>query len=194
MIPTSFENIGLPLVGLLAALDSVGLPASGDIAVIAAAAESTLPVPGIVLAATAGGLVGDHVAYWVGRLGGRRIAARFLSDERLDTLSARFEGRAGLTLVTGRLLAGLRGKVAFAAGMVHLDYRRFCAWNALGCVIWAIGLTVLADTVGSAVDLPRLLTNASRFALIAVAIVVVALVGRVIWRRRALAKNPGVPE
>ena len=87
------ESLGFLAVFLLAMLDSVGLPATGDAIVITYSAASDKPLGLIILVAFLGGVCGDHIAYWVGRLGGARLLHRFL-DPAEGAAARRDDGQA----------------------------------------------------------------------------------------------------
>jgi membrane protein DedA with SNARE-associated domain len=187
------EELGLLAVFVLAVLDSVGLPATGDAAVITWSAASDRPLVLIMLVAFAGGVVGDHIAYWVGRSGGSRLVRRFLHAEKERKLADRVHRHAPLVLVLGRMVAAIRTKAAVLAGSTQLGYVRFTFWNALGCALWATTYAILGRTVGKRVI--DALDSVEKVVLVVVVVAVLAVgayVGRRWYgqRRRARAAPP----
>jgi membrane protein DedA with SNARE-associated domain len=186
------EELGLVAVFFLAVLDSMGLPATGDAALIGWAATSDRPLLLIGAVAFAGAVVGDHIAYWVGRSGGSRLVRRFLQPEKERKLAERMHRHAPLVLVFGRMVAAIRTKAAVLSGSARLDYRRFAVWNLLGCALWATTYAILGRVVGERVL--EFLDSAERVVL---ALVGVAVVLVVVWyvRRRLASRHatPGVP-
>jgi membrane protein DedA with SNARE-associated domain len=186
------EELGLVAVFLLAILDSLGLPATGDAALIGWAATSDRPLVVIGLAAFAGGVIGDHIAYWVGRQGGSRLLHRFLDPAKEQRLAEKMYRHAPLILVFGRMVAAIRTKAAVLSGSARLDYRRFTLWNLLGCALWATTYAILGRVVGQRVL--DFLDSAERIVLVLVGVAVVALVAWYVRRRlRGRRTDPVTP-
>jgi membrane protein DedA with SNARE-associated domain len=190
------EELGLVAVFLLAILDSLGLPATGDAALIAWSAGSDRPLFLIAVVAFAGGVVGDHIAYWVGRSGGSRLVRRFLQPEKERKLADRVHRHAPLVLVFGRMVAAIRTKAAVIAGSARLDYRRFTLWNLLGCALWASTYAILGRVVGERVL--DAMDSVERVVLVVVGVVVVLAIAWYVRRRlanrHAAPPAPTVPD
>jgi membrane protein DedA with SNARE-associated domain len=188
------ESLGLIAVFVLAVLDSLGLPATGDAILITAAATWDRPLLLIGIVAFAGGVVGDHTAYWIGRKGGSRLVHRFLDPAKEQKLAEQVHRHAPVVLILGRMVAAVRTKAAVLAGSARLDYRRFTMYNALGCALWATTYAFLGRLVGQRVI--DFLDSASRGVLIGVGVLVGALlvawfVRKLVMRRRA--RSPVTP-
>jgi membrane protein DedA with SNARE-associated domain len=152
------ETYGLGLLFLLIMLESAGIPLPGETALIGA---SVLASTGrfdivwvIVLAATAA-IVGDNGGYWVGRIWGRKLLARWRRVERFSQkvlpASERFFARhGGKTVFFARFIAILRFTAAWLAGVAHMPWWRFLFWNAAGGILWATGVGLLAYYGGKA--------------------------------------------
>src|SRR3712207_6597063 len=72
-----------------AALDNFGLPASGDIVLLAGGffangGQAALPL--VMLSGLSGALVSDNAVYWIGRRGGRPLIHRILKTRLLALL------------------------------------------------------------------------------------------------------------
>jgi membrane-associated protein len=183
------ESLGPFSILALSALDTIGLPASGDIAVITAAALRSYPFGVIVLMGFIGALIGDHVAYWAGRTGGKPLIRRLLGEKRHESLSEHMHKHAPLVLVFGRSIAGIRTKAAVLAGAAHLDYRRFCLWNVLGCAIWAVAFTFIGRLLGDVVDFEELLPKIGEYTLLGV-VALLVIGGGWFWLRRRRRPPP----
>ena len=188
------DSLGPFSILALAALDTVGLPASGDIAVVVAAGSRSWPFGVIVLMGFVGALIGDHGAYWAGRAGGKPLIRRLLGKTRHESLSEHMHRHAPLVLVFGRSIAGIRTKAAVLAGAAHLDYRRFSAWNVLGCAIWAIAFTTMGRLLGNVVDFEEVLPKIGEYTLLVVVGLIVVGGGWLWLRRRRRQPEPGPPE
>lgn len=184
--------LGLIGIPILAAGDTLGLPATGDFIVVFWAAQPDESLVLIWLLAFAGGMVGDSAAYWIGRLGGARLVRRFLHPEREAKLAATIHRHAAPVIVFGRLVAGIRSKAAVMSGLGRLPYRRYLVYDALGCALWATAFTVLGRVVGERVlDWAK---SAERYALWLIAVAVVAgAVWFIVHRRRAGASRAATP-
>jgi membrane-associated protein len=184
------RSLGIWAVFVFAALDSVGLPASGDAAVVLAGAAGSEPLLLIVLLGFAGAVVGDQVVYWAGRLAAHLLVPRFVGADRQARVRDALNRRAALTLVGGRLVTAIRSEVAFTAGLVELRYARFTLWNAVGCMAWAVLAALAGRLLGSVVDVEPVLAAAERWSAVLTAVIVAGIAVYAalwIWRHR---RNP----
>ena len=184
-------DYGLVLLFLLVAIESAGIPLPGETALIAAAvlAHDHFGGIGIVIAvAAAAAIVGDNIGYWLGRLGGRKLLGRWeltkcYADKTLPPAERFFERHGGKTVFFARFVAFLRVTAAWIAGISRMPWSRFLAWNALGGVVWATGVGLLAYWAGKAAA-----DAVQRYGLYAVVtLVVLGIVGFVglrLWRKR----------
>jgi membrane-associated protein len=186
--------LGVWAIFAFAALDAVGLPASGDAAVVLAAAHGDTSLGVVVLLGFAGALVGDHVVYWAGRIAGTTVVPRLVGIERQERLRGALDRHAALTLAGGRLVTAIRSEVAFLAGAARLSYARFAVWNAVGCLVWAVLATLAGRMLGQLVDVEPLLRTVERWsALLAGALVatLAAVLGvRLVRARRNPQRDP----
>jgi membrane protein DedA with SNARE-associated domain len=126
-------------------LENVGLPVPGETALLAAgflAQRGTFSLPWVIGLGIAAAILGDNLGYWIGRLGGRRLAERHgrlvgLTPARLASLEAFFARHGPGTVFFARFLSGLRVFAAPVAGMSRLPWSRFLLYNAAGAIVWA---------------------------------------------------------
>jgi membrane protein DedA with SNARE-associated domain len=127
-------------------LESMGLPAPGETALVAAAlyAERThqLDIGAVVLVAAAAAITGDNIGYLIGRTIGIRLIARFgryvgLHEARLKVGQYLFLRHGGKIVFFGRFVAFLRTFAALLAGMNRMSWPHFLFMNALGGICWA---------------------------------------------------------
>ena len=144
-------------VGLVVALESMGLPLPGETVLLAAAAYAgaggPLNLPGVIGAAAAGAILGDTVGYWLGRLAGLPLLERYgryvwLSRRKVDRARAFFERHGAKTVFLGRFVAFLRMFAALLAGVGKMPYGQFLVYNVLGGVCWAVVMGGLGYTLG----------------------------------------------
>lgn len=94
----------------------------------------------------AAAILGNTSNYWIARLFGSRIIdsgrVKALNPERMAKLNHFFERYGGLTIVITRFMPIFRTFAPFIAGMGHMRFGRFTAFNVLGGVLW-VSLFVL---------------------------------------------------
>jgi membrane protein DedA with SNARE-associated domain len=162
--------------------DSFGLPSSGEIVLLlasAAAAASTghFSLPLVLAVAWGAAVLGDACAYAIGRAAGPRILRRFGVHD--DSSVHEFMRRHGLrAVVAGRLVAGVRTKLAIVSGSTGMPFHRYVLADAIGAAVWALAVGLLgylfADSVGR---LTARFSDAGHwFGLIAIVIVAVVAV------------------
>lgn len=174
-------DYGLVLLFVLVAIESAGIPVPGETGLITAAVlaqQGHYSIVWVIVIAAAAAIVGDNIGYWLGRTGGRRLLERWSVTRRYaeHTLprGERFFRRHGSkTVFFGRFIAILRVTAAWMAGISHMHWWLFAFWNALGGILWAIGVGLLAYFAGkTAAD------AVSRYGLYAVlAIIVLTALG-----------------
>src|SRR5205823_5161089 len=95
-----------------------------------------------------------------------------------------FERHGGKAVFFARFIAGLRVTGAWMAGISHMPWWRFFGWSALGGIVWATGVALVAYYFGKAAG-----DAISHYGLYgagaAVVIGVAGLVGLDLWRRRS---------
>lgn len=170
------------IVGLVIAVESMGIPLPGEIALVAA---SLLAVSGyghifwVAFAASLGAIVGDSIGYWIGHRGGRpfleRLGRRFprhMGPPQLARAEQTFQRWGVAAIFFGRFIAILRIFAGPLSGALRVPYPKFLAANAAGGITWATGTALLVYYVGRAAE-----AWLSRFSWIAL---VVAIVGGVV--------------
>lgn len=126
----------------------------GDTLLFAAgfmASQKLLNVWILMFGSFAAAILGYMLGYYFGGKSGKRALAhggtRFLKLEHLE-MTRRFYKRYGrATLVLGRFLP-IRGFISFLAGVSHMDYRLFMAFNILGAAVWTVSLILLGYFFG----------------------------------------------
>jgi membrane protein DedA with SNARE-associated domain len=122
------------------------------------AADGTLDLGLVMLAAALGAVLGDSALYWIARRSSGRIGPRLERAKRNDKVSTAlaFLGTGGpVLLVAGRYVPGLRFVVNATMGLSEYPYRRFLLWSAIGGTTWAIYTAGLAYLIGMALaDFP----------------------------------------
>ena len=172
------QAFGLWAVFILAAADSFGLPATGDVAMLIWAGLRQHPLALVMVVGFAGAMVGDSAAYWAGRLLGARLVRRLISAQRQQSSTQYIHRHAAKALVGSRLLAAVRTKVVVLAGASHFPYPRFLLWNALGCALWAVVYGTIGRIVGDAVGVTGVLDQIGIVALIGISLTVLLVLAQ----------------
>jgi membrane protein DedA with SNARE-associated domain len=194
-VRTLFREHGLLVVFIPVFLETAGIPLPGEtILLLAGVAASTGDlelVPAIVVASIAA-ILGDNVGYAVGRYGGRRLVVRLAHlgrvDQSLGWGERFFERHGGKTVFMARWIAGLRIFGAWIAGMVHMPWRRFALWNALGGITWATSVILAGYLFATSLGRIKEVFGVGG-AVIAGAVAVVGVVALVRHERRTRARD-----
>lgn len=154
------NNVGLPLVFVLIAVESMGVPLPGETALFAAAifaSKGGPPIEAVIAVAAAAAILGDNVGYLIGRKAGRRLLEAPGPFERhrraVIAYGQPFFDRHGPKAVfLGRFVSGLRITAAWLAGVNRMPWRSFLFWNASGGIVWATAVGLLAYSFGHAAE------------------------------------------
>ncbi len=154
----------LAVVFLVPALEAsafLGFVFPGEIAVLLGgvlASQGRVSLGAAIAAAVLGAVVGDSAGYLIGRRWGRAllhgtvgrlpIVKRHL-DRHLDAAQAYVRRRRGSAVFFGRFTAALRVLVPGLAGMSHVDYSTFLAYNVAGGALWGGGFVLLGYLGGA---------------------------------------------
>ena len=148
----------LLLLFVLLLLESFGLPLPGETALLACgvlASQGALSIGAVIATAALAAILGDNLGYWTARRGGRALLERYSLTrryaERYLPRGERFFARhGGKTVFVGRFVAVLRVTAAWIAGLSHMRWWAFLAWNAAGGIVWASLVGLVSFFVGSA--------------------------------------------
>lgn len=157
---------------------------AGMVVAGAAAARADVPLATMIVAATAGAILGDSVSFFVGRRWGMRVVRRWEPirrrlESRVEQAQAYFEKRGGAAVFLGRFVGAVRGVIPAVAGTAAMPYRRFLPWNALASIVWTTAVVSAGYVLGRNVE--RVLSKAS------LVVTGVVLAGVLVWwllRRR----------
>ena len=82
-------------------------------------------------------ILGDTVNYWVGRsLGRRAYSMSWVNHEHLDRAQKFYDTYGGKTIVIARFVPIVRTFAPFVAGIGHMSYAYFIAYNVVGGLLW----------------------------------------------------------
>jgi membrane protein DedA with SNARE-associated domain len=136
---------GLWLLAATTFLSCLALPFPASVLMLTAggfAAAGDLVLGQVVLAAAAGGILGDQLGFWAGRGLGARILGRLRHDPARDRLLARadrlMERRGlGAVFLSRWLFSPLGPYINLIAGSTGYGWRRFTLAGVAGEGVWA---------------------------------------------------------
>jgi membrane protein DedA with SNARE-associated domain len=199
------DVVAMPLLGVvsrfgyagvagLVFIESFGVPAPGETAIIAgsaAAGNGQLNVFAVAVTAFLAAVAGDSLGYLIGRTGGRPLVLRFgryvrLTPARLDRIERFMARRGPVVVVAARFVEGLRQLNGVVAGVTRMPFPRFLLCNAIGAAAW-VGLWSAAGYfAGNHLDqISATVHRYQAYAIALAAVVVAAYVVRRVRRRRA---------
>jgi membrane protein DedA with SNARE-associated domain len=183
---------GYLAVFVFVGVESIGIPVPGETMLVTAAiyagTTGRLSIFWVVVASSAGAIVGDNIGYAIGRTGGYRLVKRYgryirLEEDRLRLGQYLFHKHGPKVVFFGRFISVLRIFAAFLAGVNHMHWRRFLFFNAAGGIIWSTLYGIAAYLFGQ--QLLRL-SGPVDFALAVVGVVLI--IGAIIFLRRNEAR------
>ena len=85
-------------------------------------------------------ILGDAVNYSIGRFFGVRLFSnpdsKIFRRRYLQITQAFYARHGGKTIILARFVPIVRTFAPFVAGMGHMPYRRFAAYNVIGAIVW----------------------------------------------------------
>lgn len=112
---------------------------------LVAAAHSEANILILLVVIFIAAFMGDQVGFVLGRLVGRPYLERHSSPRitRMIERSERFYEETGWwAVVAARFFPWLRTFVPPIAGISHMNYYKFLSANALGALLWGVGITL----------------------------------------------------
>ncbi|MEU2451073.1 DedA family protein [Streptomyces sp. NPDC012765] len=164
-----FAETGL-LIGFFLPGDSL-LFTAGLLCAGSAGRPGHLSLPWVLLAAATGALAGAQTGYLVGRKAGPAFLARTKSSKLRDGAdrAAAILNRYGhaKAIVLARFLPIVRTVLNPLAGVLAVPARTFALWQALGGLLWTVGLVLAGYALGASVP------NVDRYLLPIIAVIVI---------------------
>ncbi len=136
----------------------IGLVIPGDSVVLVAATGvgSTVEYVSLIVAIVIGALIGETIGYFVGKTFGPAIQhsklGQLVGHKNWVAAEKFLDQRGGWAVFVSRFLPVLHSVVPLTAGIIGMHYRRFIAWTAPACVIWAILYVSVGHSVAMSFD------------------------------------------
>jgi len=152
---TSFGYIGLFIIIFAESGLFFGFFLPGDSLLLMAglfASEGQLNIwlllPLVFIAA----VLGDNVGYWFGRKAGpplfSRPASMLFKPKNLLAARTFYDKHGGKTMILARFMPFIRTFAPIVAGAVEMNYQSFLVFNALGGLLWGMGVTLAGYALG----------------------------------------------
>lgn len=191
------DGLGELGVAILSLVEMVFPPIPSEVVLPLAGFQAnvgSLSLAGVLIAATAGSVVGSLLLYWLGAAFGERRATSLLA--RLPLLDAEDVGQAAdwfhrygeIAVFVGRFVPGVRSLVSLPAGAARMPLPRFTALTLAGTLLWNAALVLAGYALGEQYELVEQYSSWLDYAVIAVLVLcLVLLVRRRLRKRRAAA-------
>ena len=106
----------------------------------------------VCLAISVAAFLGGEVGYLIGHKAGPRIFERkesgIFSIENVKRTNSFFERFGGLAVIVARFVPIVRTFAPVAAGVGHMNYKKYSLYNLIGALVWGAGLTVFGYLLG----------------------------------------------
>ncbi|MEO8422874.1 MAG: DedA family protein [Actinomycetota bacterium] len=161
-VTNELVRYGYLAIFLLMLLESACIPIPSEVTMLFGgalasagfvAAGRELDLFWVVMAGTAGNVVGSWLAYGAGAVGGRPLVDRFgryllIRPHEVDRAHAWFERHGEVTVFVSRLLPVVRTFISVPAGVARMDVVKFTFYTVLGCLPWTFALAWIGYTLG----------------------------------------------
>jgi undecaprenyl-diphosphatase len=152
----------------------------------------------VALVAVVGAILGDNLGYWLGRRYGRGFFERhgrkvFVTPERLVAAERYYGTHGGKTVFLGRFVPVVRSVGFIVAGIAHMPWRRFLAYDVAGALIWGIGHSVLGYALGASYERWERYSAAIGLGLLVVLLFLIGASKLVAWRRQLKRSREQAP-
>jgi membrane protein DedA with SNARE-associated domain len=186
------EALGYVGLTALVALENVFPPIPSEVILPLAGfltGQGRFSFPLVLLATTAGSILGALVLYGIGAAAGqrrvRRLVERYgrwalLTPEDLTRAEAWFDRYGPIAVFTGRLVPVVRSLVSIPAGYRRMPLGQFALLTGFGSALWNGALVVLGWALGENWHLIEEYVGWLQYVVIAAAALLIA---RFVWQR-----------
>ena len=106
----------------------------------------------VCLAIAFAAFLGGEVGYLIGHKAGPRVFERketgLFSMENVRRTNAFFDRFGALAVILARFVPIVRTFAPVAAGVGHMNYKKYSLYNAIGALLWGAGLTLFGYLIG----------------------------------------------
>lgn len=172
------DNANYWFVFLFMVIESSFIPFPSELVVPPAAylamqSGSSMNIYCVVLAATAGALVGALVNYYLAMWVGRPIIYKFadskfghicmIDREKVDRAEKYFDAHGAASTFIGRLIPVIRQLISLPAGLARMNIGIFIVFTTLGALVWNILLGLTGYFLSTFVPLSQLFDKVEEY-------------------------------
>ncbi len=122
---------------------------------LASLEQPVFSLPVLLIGFAIAAITGDSVGYAFGRRVGRRLFQRedslLFHKKNLLRAEAFYDKHGGKAIVLARFMPIVRTFAPIVAGIGVMQYRRFVAFNVVGGLLWAVGVTLAGYFLGNVI-------------------------------------------
>ena len=111
-----------------------------------------MPIWVAVLTMGAAAFVGDQIGFGIGHFAGPRIFSRpdsrLFKREYADKTEGFFDKYGPRAIILARFVPFVRTYIPVAAGVGRMHWGHFARYNAIGALLWGVGVTLLGYWLG----------------------------------------------
>ena len=148
-----------------------------------------IAAPAIAVSAFLGGELG----YYIGKKTGPRIFERrdsgFFSREQVTRTNRFFDRYGALAVILARFVPIVRTLAPIAAGVGHMNYRKYSLFNAIGALGWGFGITFIGYLIGFIPPVAAFVQHNIEFILLGAVVLTLVPTLFHVWRNHRAAKK-----
>lgn len=119
------------------------------------ASQGFLNIFVLVVGCFVAAVIGDSFGYTFGRKVGPAIFNKedsvIFHKDHLERARLFYERHGGKTIIIARFMPVVRTFAPILAGVGQMRYRTFLAYNVVGALLWAVGVTLIGFYLGNAI-------------------------------------------
>lgn len=138
------------------------------------ASQGVFDITILILGCFVFAVLGDSIGYYIGAKLGPKLFTKdhsiLFQKKHLERARSFYDKHGGKTIILARFMPVIRAFAPVVAGAGKMNYRRFVAFNLVGGVLWAIGVTSAGYYLGS------LIPDVDKYLLPIVGLIIIASV------------------
>jgi membrane protein DedA with SNARE-associated domain len=191
-------SMGIYGVALVMAIENVVLPLPSELIMTLggfAASRGRMSLAGVIIAGTAGSVLGALPLYYLARMAGEDKLKHWVSKHGhwlllrprdLDKPARWFARHGSFAVIIGQLIPGVRGLISLPAGYAKMNVLAFLLYNFIGTVVWCAVLAYIGQQLGVHYQVVHEYLGPAGWVVLAG---LLAWGGIVLWRRRERRKR-----
>ncbi|KAA0545272.1 DedA family protein [Bacillus sp. BGMRC 2118] len=185
------DQFGYIGILLLIALENIFPPIPSEVVLTAGGfmtTKTSLTIPGVIIAATLGSVLGAVILYGIGRLLDvkrlEKIVGRWghilrVSKDDIYKADAWFDKYGYWTVLFCRMIPLIRSLISIPAGMSNMNFGLFLVFTTIGTLIWNIVLVCVGAAVGESWE--DILYYMDIYSNIAYALIAIGGITFIVW-------------